>query len=189
MSAALATVSLTPVVRAAARGDQRAWDALVRRFTPALRRVARGYHLTAPDVDDVVQACWVSLLENVHDLRDPEALGGWLMTTARRLALRARQRETREILVAEPVHEHRTAPDCLENEFLRAERASAVHEAVRRLPETQRQVLQTWIAAPERSYRELSLGLGMPIGSIGPTRARGLDRLRADTRLAQLVSP
>jgi RNA polymerase sigma factor (sigma-70 family) len=188
MSAAIATPSLTAVVRAAGRGDQRAWDALVHRFTPALRRVARAYHLNSMDVDDVVQACWVSLLESVHDLREPEALGGWLITTARRLALRARQREVREILVSEPVDEHRTAPDCLESEFLRAERASALHQAVRRLPEPQRRLVETWIAEPERSYRELSLGLGMPIGSIGPTRARGLHRLRADTLLAQLVT-
>src|SRR4051812_38997434 len=183
MSASLAGRPLTPVVRAAADGDQRAWDALVHRFTPVLRRVAKGYHLNAMDVDDVVQGCWISLLENLHDLREPEALGGWLVTTARRLALRTRQREVREILVEEPIDEPQTASDPLETEVLRAERATALHRAIQRLPEPQRRLVQIWIVSPERTYKEVSVGIGMPIGSIGPTRERGLRRLRADAQL------
>src|SRR6266542_4175849 len=89
---------LAPTVQAAARGDEHAWAALVQHFTPLLRGVARGYRLDTHDVDDVVQACWVSLLLSVGNLRDPEAVGAWLITTARRQALRAHQRQLREVV-------------------------------------------------------------------------------------------
>src|SRR3954467_9498028 len=83
---------LTETLRAAAAGDERAWDALVRRFTPVIRNTAKRYRLAPHEVDDVVQACWLSLFVSLRTLRVPEALGGWLVTTASRQALRIRQR-------------------------------------------------------------------------------------------------
>jgi RNA polymerase sigma factor (sigma-70 family) len=188
MTALTAQATLTPVVLAAAVGDDRAWDALVRRFTPMLRRVAMGYQLNAADVDDVVQGAFIALLEKVNELREPEAVGGWLVTTTRRRALRAKQREVREILVGEPVDDHHTAADSLESGVIRNERAAVLRLAVRRLPPSQRRLVETMIAAPDRSYVEVSQDLGMPIGSIGPTLGRGLRCLRADVQLAELVT-
>jgi RNA polymerase sigma factor (sigma-70 family) len=166
---ALSEHALGETVRAAARGDQRAWAALVQRFSPAIRRTARMYRLGAHDVDDVVQACWFTLLTRIHTLREPEAVGAWLVTTARRQALRTRQQEVREVLTAAPVPIEIAAADCTANAVAEAERVNALLEAVRRLPLRQRT-------------------LGMPIGSIGPTRQRGLRRLRGDARLTQMVA-
>jgi DNA-directed RNA polymerase specialized sigma24 family protein len=111
------------------------------------------------------------------------------MTTARRQSLRVHQRGVREVLTASPLTDRRAAPDCLEHEVIKTERAEVLREAVRRLSGRQRLVLESFIAAPDRSYLEVSRGLRMPVGSIGPTRERGLSRLRQDERLADVMSP
>ncbi|HZG95557.1 MAG TPA: sigma-70 family RNA polymerase sigma factor, partial [Mycobacteriales bacterium] len=80
--------SLTELVRAAADGDQRAWNALVDRFSRLVWAVARQHRLSEADAGDVAQATWLRLVENLASLREPEAVGGWLATTARREALR-----------------------------------------------------------------------------------------------------
>jgi RNA polymerase sigma factor (sigma-70 family) len=182
-------VQLAPTVNAAAAGDEYAWSELVRHFTPLLRSVARGYRLDQHDVDDVVQACWVALLLSVDSLRDPEAIGAWLITTVRRQALRAHQRHLREVVTDQPLHDRAAGADCLEIEVLKAEQTRILREAVERLPGRQRELLESLIAEPDRSYVEVSRGLDMPIGSIGPTRERGMRRLRQDRRLAEVVAP
>jgi RNA polymerase sigma factor (sigma-70 family) len=179
---------LAATVKAAAAGDERAWNALVERFTPMLRRVAKGYRLPPHDVDDVVQTCWVLLLGSLPGLREPAAVGGWLVTTARRQALRVRQREVREVLVESPLGGDDAAPDCPESLLLDAERAVVLRDAVGRLPERQRVVLETLMAEPEPSYAEISRRLDMPVGSIGPTRERGITRLRQDQHLRMVGS-
>jgi RNA polymerase sigma factor (sigma-70 family) len=184
-----ASTHLERTVEAAARGDVQAWDTIVRRYSPLLRRVARGYRLDAHDVDDVVQACWVSLLTSLGGLREPKAIGAWLVTTARRQSLRMHQRAVREVLAEAPVAERQPAPDSIEGELIRAEQRAMLRAAVERLPGRQRDLLLALIASPDRSYAEVSRGLGMPIGSIGPTRERGFRRLRGDARLAEAVRP
>jgi RNA polymerase sigma factor (sigma-70 family) len=179
---------ITAAVEAAAQGDEHAWNVLVEQFTPVIRRVAKGFRLPPQDVDDVVQACWVALLESLHTLREPEAVGAWLVTTARRQSLRMRQREVRERVTDTPYFADLPAGDCLESIVVEAERVTVLREAVRRLPGRQRALLQAMIAAPDHSYADVSNRLGMPVGSIGPTRERGLERLRQDTRLTQLVA-
>ena len=94
-------LSLTPLVSAAAHGDERAWHELVDRFTPTLRRAVGAYRLTGPEAEDVMQTTWLALVESVHTLRDAEALPGWLATTARRQSLRARNSGGREVPLAD----------------------------------------------------------------------------------------
>jgi RNA polymerase sigma factor (sigma-70 family) len=179
---------LTDLVRAAARGDQRAWDALVHRLSPAIRRATYTYRLHPHEVDDVVQGCWLALFLNLDRIRDPEAVRAWLTTTARRQALQIRQQDARELLTEEPVSAHVSAPDLAERTVLEAERAGELRGAISRLPARQRTLLETLVASPDSSYAEVSKRLGMPIGSIGPTRERGLSRLRADERLAGVAA-
>ena len=85
------------VVAAAAEGDQAAWALLQDRYTKRVRNVVRGYRLSPHDVDDIVQTTWLRLVEHIAGLRDAEAVGAWLETTARReclTTLRRRKRET-----------------------------------------------------------------------------------------------
>lgn len=176
------------LLSAAIHGDERAWNILVNRFTPALRRVARHHHLQSHDADDVVQATWLALVEDVRSLRDPEAVAGWLVTTARRQSLRSRRRAQREVLADPTLGLEQAAPDGAEAAAVEAERAQAVRAAVRRLPSRQRVVLEVLSTEAEPSYGEVAQRLGVPVGSIGPTRARALARLREDALLARVAA-
>jgi Sigma-70 region 2 len=99
---------LSELVPAARNGDAYAWEVLVARFTPTIRAVVRGYRLNPADVEDVVQATWVTAFAHIGRIRQPEAIGGWLTVTARREALRTLQARQRETLIDEPSHHHRS---------------------------------------------------------------------------------
>jgi RNA polymerase sigma factor (sigma-70 family) len=174
-------------VSAAAAGDEHAWESLVQRFTPALRAAARGFRLPPADVDDVVQSTWLAAFRGIGRLETPEAIGGWLLVTARREALRALQRAAHEVLTDEPPTAPVAAVDSPESLLLDAERRRAVRAAVRRLPRRQRRLLGALLSVPEASYVDIARRLDMPVGSIGPTRERGIGRLRLDDRLVGVV--
>lgn len=173
---------------AAVAGDQRAWDALVRRLDPLVRGVVRGYRLGAADTEDVVQTTWLHACRHLPKLREPAAFPKWLTVTARREALRALQRGGREVLLEEPRPVREPAPVTVEQEVIDRECHDAVHAAVARLPGRQRSLLGAILRRPGVSYDELSDELGMPMGSIGPTRERALRRLRDDAALLLSLS-
>jgi RNA polymerase sigma factor (sigma-70 family) len=175
-----------PCTTAGLPASEEHWRGLVQRCSPALRRIAGGHRLRDHDVEDVVQSCWLALLEDGHRLRDPAAAPGWLATAARRQALRTRRRGHRDVLSAAPADEL-PAPECTETGAVEGERAAALHAAVRRLPEHQRTLLEALLGSPDHSYAEISRRLGLPHGSIGPTRARAIERLRADPGLQQVT--
>jgi DNA-directed RNA polymerase specialized sigma24 family protein len=82
---------LTELLHAARAGDERAWEGIVHRFSGTIRGVARRHRLSPAQADDVAQTTWLALLEHIHAVRDAEALGGWIATTAHRACLRAHQ--------------------------------------------------------------------------------------------------
>jgi len=174
------TQSTTEIVAAAARGDQRAWNELVERYSGLLWSVARAYRLDASDAADVVQTSWLRLVEHLPTIRNPDGLGAWLVTTARREALRTLRRSARcepsaEIVaVAEPLD--------LDVRLLRNERDAALTAAFARLPSRDQMLLRMLALDPPPSYDEIGAALSMPIGSIGPTRGRALERLRRELR-------
>ena len=180
--------TLSSLVRAAAARDERAWEALYARFTPTIRSAARGFRLCPADVDDVVQQTWLAALRRIHALEKPEAIGAWLIVTARRQALRTLQHGTREF-VTDELPEHavpKAAPP--ESELIVEERRVAVRAAVGRLDGRKQLVLDALLRTPDASYLDLSERLRMPVGSIGPTRERALDRLRSDPSLGAAVA-
>ncbi len=175
--------SLDPIVRAAASGDRRAWEVLIGRFGPILHRVVNGYRLRHADVDDVVQATWESAFTHIADLRDPQAVGGWLCIIARREALRSLSRQRREIVVEDASVSLEPDEATPERSLVDKERARIVSDAVERLPAHQRILVATLLHDSESSYSEVAQKLGVPIGSIGPTRGRALAHLRRDPEL------
>jgi RNA polymerase sigma factor (sigma-70 family) len=177
---------LAPLVRAGAGGDPVALERLVARFDRVLRGVTRSYRLSRWDADDVIQATWLQFMQHGRTLREPEAVGGWLVTTARRQSLLTLQRHVRERLTDDPAGD--TAGDLAEpdRELLASERREALHDALAELPDRQRDLMRLLLAKPDVSYDEVSRQLAMPIGSIGPTRARSLDRLRRARKLQAL---
>lgn len=169
---------LADTVRSAAEGDQRAWALLVTRHQQLLRGVARGYRLSDAQVDDVVQTAWLRLVEHLGGLRDPERVTSWLVTTVRReclATLRATRREQPTVSEQDGFWGQVDAP---EDDVVREADRQRVREAMTRLPDRQRRVLTVLAWTPELGYQAISQSLGMPVGSIGPTRGRALVRLR-----------
>jgi RNA polymerase sigma factor (sigma-70 family) len=178
---------LDRLVSAARSGDAAAWSALVDRYTARVRCVARRHRLTAQDVEDVLQTTWLRLLEHIDRVREPSAVGAWLETTARRESLRiVRSGRLEELVDEEPAGEAVAPVD--EQRLAAAERRTALTTAVERLPRRDRALLSLLLAEPAPSYADISDQLDMPIGSIGPTRARCLERLRRDPVLAGAVA-
>lgn len=177
-------MEVAALVRAAAAGDQAAWDRLVERYVGLLWRVARRHRLGDQDARDVVQTTWLRLAEHLDRLERPEYVGAWLATTARNESLRVLRLARRQLPM--PVDE---LPDDgvdgrLEAGLLLAERDRKLWAAFAALSERCRTLLELLVADPPPSYEEIGAALGMPVGSIGPTRARCLDRLRERVVLA-----
>jgi RNA polymerase sigma factor (sigma-70 family) len=173
------------LVLAAARADQRAWDELVKEFSPVLRRVIGAFRLGAHQVDDVIQATWLRLVLSIHTIEDPAAVPGWLVTTARREAIRSLNAASRDLVVEEVHAAEPAATASSEDHAVLRERRAALRAAVSRLPGRQRALAASLLA--ERPYSELAQELSMPVGSIGPNRARLMTRLRRDPVLVRAV--
>jgi RNA polymerase sigma factor (sigma-70 family) len=187
-TATLPITGLAGLVSAAAQGDEHAWAALHARYDRMLHRVARGFRLSDADTEDVLQETWMRLLRSVDRLEDPCAVGAWLCTTARREALRALQRSTHEFPTAEAPPEEAADAEEPEDVVSLAERAAAMLAAIDRLPNRQRALMRVLLAAPLASYEDVGRTLGMPVGSIGPTRQRAVARLRDDADLGAAVA-
>lgn len=178
---------VTPLVQRAAAGDQAAWNALVDRYTNLVWSVARSYRLSSSDAGDVVQTTWLRLVENLGKVQDPERLPGWLATTARRECLRVLRAGGRELVgvvddaAFDVVDE--LAP-ALDHALLQDERDAALWQCFARLSERCQRLLRVLMATEPPAYAQVSQAMGMPIGSIGPTRMRCLDRLRELTSAA-----
>jgi RNA polymerase sigma factor (sigma-70 family) len=166
------------MVAAAGRGDQSAWSALVARFRGRVLRVARSHGLNPYQADDVAQETWLRLFRNLERVRDPLALGAWVDTTARRECLRALRGTRREELTDEELGVDRVADDEADEEL--AARRAALARALGSLPGRQRELMECLLAESEPSYADAAQQLGIPIGSIGPTRARCIERLRRE---------
>jgi RNA polymerase sigma factor (sigma-70 family) len=172
---------LGPRLAAAAAGDRASWDLLVDRFNGLVWSVARSFRLSDEDAADVVQTTWLRLLDHVDRIEDPQRLGSWLATTARHESLHTLRRSSREpvldvVQIMDPVPDPRPPVD---HEILRHERDTALWALFERLSDGCRRLLRVMIATPPPSYAEIAEALDMPVGSIGPTRARCLANLRA----------
>ena len=177
---------LVALVRAGAAGDPIALTRLVARFDRTLRGVVRYYGLSSWDTDDVIQSAWLQFIQHGRDLREPAAVSGWLVTTARRESLRVLQRHVREDLSDDPTRGERSGDAALNHKLIAAERRMVLHRALSELPERQRDLMWLLTTNPDLSYEEVARQLSMPIGSIGPTRGRSLDRLRRSSELQAL---
>jgi len=156
----------------------------VDRFNGLVWSTVRSYRLAQSDAADVAQTTWLRLIENLDRIKDPERLGAWLATTARRECLRHIRVHARELLTGEDVFFDTASEDRPEQPLIARERNDALRRAFTRISE-RCQALLRLLAAPEAlSYDEVGAALDMPIGAIGPTRARCLEQLRRTPDLA-----
>jgi RNA polymerase sigma factor (sigma-70 family) len=175
----IAESQVAELVAAAAAGNEQAWSELVARYSRLVGYVAGSFRLSQAQEADVVATTWLRLVEHIGQIRDASSIGSWLATTARREALAA-IRHTRREQPAEFASDEVSdlGPSPMES-VLGQERDELVRRALARLPERQRALLTLLSTAPELSYEEVGAALSMPVGSIGPTRARALQGLRA----------
>lgn len=182
------------LVAAAAAGDQSAWDSLVDRYTPLIISVAGRYRLNTYDVADVSQTLWLRLVQHLKDLREPRALPGWIVTTTRNECLRVLRGHQRvqpfDPLVTLSGDGNGNGPPTyidLDASLVQAERHEALLTAFAELSDTHRELLLVLLEDPPPTYADVSGRLGMPIGGIGPTRARALERLRRSPAIVALL--
>ena len=183
------------LVEAAAVNDAAAWTALVEGFSGLVWSVARSYRLSHADAADVFQTTWLRLAEHLGRIDNPERVGAWLATTARHESLRVARGTSRLVLTADPdiLDPGRVDEESPEQAVLDAEqavlddvRATRLWRAFGALSARCQKLLRVLIATPPPNYAEVAAALDMPVGSIGPTRARCLRQLRQ--RLAGEVS-
>jgi RNA polymerase sigma factor (sigma-70 family) len=172
------------LVAAALAGDQRAWDRLEERFEPLVWSICRSYRLSREDAEDVYQMTWLRLAEKLDQVRDPRALPGWITTTCKR-ECQAQITRGRGTVALEPedLEYHLGGDDAgVDRVLLAAEERAALWEAFGRLGDRCQDVLRALILdvpdGERPSYQEVSRELGIPAGSLGPTRMRCLQHLR-----------
>jgi RNA polymerase sigma factor (sigma-70 family) len=178
------------LVAEATSGNPAAWNAIVDRYAALIWSICLRFRLSEADAADVVQTVWLRTVERLSTLREPAALPGWLATTTRRECLKVAgavrgAQPLGELAGRLPADEETTAPDA---ELLAAERRAMVREAFAQLPEHCQRLLALLVSEESASYAQISARLGMPVGSIGPTRSRCLDKLRACPAVARWTS-
>jgi len=168
------------LVRRAASGDWEAWSELVDRFANLIWSIARSVGLNASDAADVSQTTWLRFCEHLGDLNDPSRAGAWLATTARREAIRVSRLGARQVVVDpwEWLERADAGADGVDQRLLAGERDTTVQYALAVLPYRCRALLLAAVEDPPVPYQELAGRLGIAVGSVGPTRARCLERLR-----------
>ena len=176
------------LVTRASGGDPDAWQELVDRYASLVYTICTRYRLSNHDIEDVGQSVWLLLVEQLGKLREPAALPGWLATTTARECLRVVTATSRAERLGTGLDDSVLFVDdaMIDEEILVAERNAALRAAFAELPPRCQQLLSMLISDPPHSYTEINAKTGIPVGSIGPQRARCLDRMRRSSALAAL---
>jgi RNA polymerase sigma factor (sigma-70 family) len=185
-----ADLVVTDLVTRARDGDEQAWNALVERYAPMIWSICRHHRLSGADAEDVAQAVWLRLVDQLASIRDPAAIAAWLATTTRRECWRV-VRATRSRMAGSGLDVEAIPDDqapMIERELLAAERHAALHEAFAQLAPRDQELITILIADPPVPYTEISARLGIPVGSIGPNRGRCLKKLRRHPAIAALIN-
>lgn len=167
----------------AREGDATAWGELVASLQGLVYSIPRRYRLGEDDAADVFMTSFQALHRNLDRIANGRALPRWLATTAARESLRLRRlhaRTTTDVPFEEIVAGEESDA---EHEALRADDARQVQGALGRLASRCRDLLRALYAEDEVPYAEIAARLGIPVGTVGPTRARCLEKLRRTMEL------
>jgi RNA polymerase sigma factor (sigma-70 family) len=177
---AKATASVADLLTLISQRESSAWEEIIHRYGSVVFAAVRSFRLQDADVLDAVQMTWVRLAENAHRIQYPERLGGWLATTARREALHIlRQHAKHTLIPAETVAENVTDPAAgPEQRVIHRETQRILRNLVAELSPLRRSLLRALFSDNPRCYNEAARTVGIPLGGIGPTRARALQQLR-----------
>ena len=176
------------LVTRASEGDHDAWNELVDRYASLLYTICTRYRLSNHDTEDVGQNVWLLLVEQLGKLREPAALPGWLATTTARECLRVVTAASKTERLGTGLDDSVLFVDdvAIDEVILVAERNAALHAAFAELSPRCQRLLSMLISDPPHSYAEIHAELGIPVGSIGPQRARCQERMRRSDALTAL---
>jgi RNA polymerase sigma factor (sigma-70 family) len=172
------STELPTLVSEAGNGDQAAWGAIVDRFSGLVWSTTRAHRLGAAEAADAAQSTWLRLVENLDRIEDPERLGAWLATTARRECLRIIRMGKREMPSDDEWMFESDSGEAIEGRLLTRERDESLWRAFHAIEERCQALLRLVCAPEPTSYDEVAAALAIPVGAIGPTRARCLEKLR-----------
>jgi RNA polymerase sigma factor (sigma-70 family) len=168
------------LLSAARAGNEQALGEIVTELSPLLWHIARAAGLSSGDAEDVVQTAWMRLVTHLDDIHDSAALTGWLVTTARRESWRVHAAGRRQVPTeAESFTELPDSDTPAEEQVILDDQRRALWVAIGRLSARCQELLRIIAFAPRPDYTAVAAQLGMPLGSIGPTRGRCLAKLRA----------
>jgi len=167
------------LLEAARAGSDEALGAIVAEHSPLLWHVARAAGLSSGDAEDVLQTVWLRLLAHLDDIRTSAALTGWLVVTARREAWRVRAVGRRQVPAEAEALD--TLPDRgagPQEQVLIDDQRRTLWVAIAQLSARCQELLRIVAFVPRPDYSAVAAELGMPVGSVGPTRGRCLAKLR-----------
>jgi len=160
-------------------GDPAAWDEILRRYGKLVSTTVRSFRLQEADAFDATQMTWQRLAENAHRVKFPERLDGWLATTARRECLHIlRQAKLGPIftdVAAELASDPSPGP---EQRAINAHTTQTLRKLIDELSPLRQTLIRMLFTDNPGSYNEVAHITGIPLGGIGPTRARALRQLR-----------
>jgi RNA polymerase sigma factor (sigma-70 family) len=187
------------LIEAARACDEDAWEQIVGRYQPLINGISRRHRLAPDDVNDLSQYVWMQLLDHVHKLREPRALPGWIAATTTHRCyeiLRNHKRSVSvdplvmgrfELAAATARKTNGDGPVGVDDDLLRADERRAIRQGLAELTESQQELLSLLVADPPVPYSEISRRMRLPIGSIGPTRARLLKKLKGSIAVRRLI--
>ena len=156
------------------------FDDIVERYCGMLAAIGHQFHLTPEEREDAAQSTWLQLFRHIEQIRNPDCVGGWLATTMRRQCISVHRRRYLENPVSDlPESSAGSATSDLADAVAHRQAVKRLHEAVDRLPDRERRLIQLQLDPAQPRYAEISRSLGMPVGSIGPIRGRALRKLRS----------
>ncbi|MCA1836032.1 MAG: sigma-70 family RNA polymerase sigma factor [Actinobacteria bacterium] len=178
-SSAETTDSLPDLLQGISSGDPSAWEEIIRRYGRLVSTTVRSFRLQEADALDAIQTTWLRLAENAHRVQHPERLAGWLATTARRECLRslhhAKTGPNLTDWALEAVSDPSAGP---EQRAIDANITRILRDLIDELPPLRRDLIRMLFTDNHWSYAEIAHIAGIPLGGIGPTRARALRQLR-----------
>ena len=160
-------------------GDAGAWEALIVRYRRLVFSIPNKFGFAPSDCNDVFQSVCVKLIEHLHDLKDESKVSSWLITTTTRHCIQMRTMKHRDLSGEEGMEETPDPSETSEVVQIQLDREQKVREAIADMPDRCRRLLEFLYLDPSSpSYVEIGEKMGMPVPSIGPTRARCLEKLR-----------